>query len=695
MLRTLFAPFLLLAASLPLLGGCGGVDEPATSGSDAGVSRAADGASGEPGSERSGAAGDALRPALESAPPLEPLPTVTFADGMLQAVNLYRDARKGVMLTEKGQWLDIGAAEAPKGQTKSRALELRFEVSSAVPVSGEERGLWDPELNGPDLLVSQEGVGGEPLRVETQSSWRTVTLPLEGTDATRVFIAFEKEIDPARPTWISEPWVAFREPSRAKGAEARPRTVLLITSDTHRADHVSALDPSSPVATPYLDSLAGEGAIFTDCFAAINNTNPSHISLMTGLHPRDVKIVNNNTRLSRDADTLAERFNAQGYRCYAALSAFHLFDQLSGLGQGFHRMNAAFPTERDGAETLDLAASWLEDSGDAPVFLWIHLFDVHSPYKIHRDQKEELLSGRPSPYRKEVSLGIEPARVPDWLKNAGIRDPSFVNAMYAGEVRYLDGRLGPFMQTPRTRDAIVAFTADHGEGLGEQSTFWTHFGVLTSTVHVPLILRGPGVPPGTRVKAPTEMLDVGKTLLRMAGAEDEGFPGEDLRELFTHTPPPEPRFALAAHGLCASIESEGWLLQMFLKRAVNRSSGLVHEVGSVGFFRLSDDPHCENNVLLEHFPRAMRMRSALERWLAAAVPMGLHGASDMTREEEAKLAAMGYASGGESLMRWWAPEFTDLEWDKSPWRLAFEGDGAPELLKDALVPDFAPVKDGK
>ena len=666
--KTLTAP--LVALSLALFA-CGGGEAAGPGGGAA------------PGTGPETPQGGGLRLPLDSAPPLPKLPEATFADGKIQGINLRRDARKGVMLTDAGLQINVAApSEGAEGQ--GRPLELRFEIASAVPNDGEELGQWDPLLPGPNLLVEQVGAGGETMVEATTRSFRTVVVPLEGSGATSVSVRFEGANDPARPTWITEPWVVFREPLPG----TMPRTVLLITSDTHRADHVSGLNPGSPVSTPYLDALGAEGAVFTNCFTAINNTNPSHIALMTGIHPRDIKIVNNNTRLSRDADTLAERFRAEGYRCYAALSAFHLFDQLSGLGQGFHRMNAFFPTHRDGAETLDLAAGWLEDAGDAPVFLWVHLFDVHSPYRLHPDQKDELLAGRADPYREDADLGVRPELVPSWLKKTGVRDASFVNAMYAGEVRYLDGQLGPFLRIPRLRDSIVAFTSDHGEGLGEQSTFWTHFGVLSSTIHVPLILRGPGANAAAKVDAPVEMIDVGKTLLRMAGANDEGFPGDDVRELLHEVPPPAPRFALAAHGICASIESEGWLLQMFLKQAVNRSSGRIHKVGSLGLFRLEKDPNCEENVLLQNFPRAKRMRAALERWLEAAVATGLNGSNKLTPAEEAKLESLGYSGGDESQLRWWAPEFTDLKWDSSPWRIAFEGDGSPELLEGLLEPEF-------
>ncbi|MEM8710583.1 MAG: sulfatase [Planctomycetota bacterium] len=680
-----------LAAAL-LLFSCGGIQpEESTSGARGAVPRGGDErVSVDPMIREVSASGPAASGSI-GGDWLSPLPSARVQAGMVQGVNLKRDAHRAVMVPEKGLTIEVDAA--PLGtEDDGRPLELRFEVSSAVPNGGENRGLWNPKSSGPSLLVQEEGTSSaEPRRITTRSRWKTVVVPLAGREATTVQVRFDKKIDPARPTWVGEPWVAFQDAS--SGSAPSMPTVLLITSDTHRADHVSILNPDSPVATPHIDAVAGEGAVFTNCFTSINNTNPSHIALMTGLHPRDTKIINNTTRLSREADTLAERFRGAGYQCYAALSAFHLFDQLSGLGQGFNRMNAEFGTERSGPETLNVATRWLNDAGDAPVFLWVHLFDVHSPYKVHEGIQEELLENRPDPYREDASLDVAPSLVPSWLRKTGVRDTSFVHAMYGGEVRYLDGHLGPFFRQPRVRDAILGFTADHGEGLGEQSTFWTHFGVLTSTIHVPLILRGPGVPAGRRIDAPVEMIDLGKTLLRMADVDDQGFPGDDVRDLFEGVPASEPRFALSAHGICASIESDGWLLQMFLKAAKNRSSGRLHEVGSIGFFRLSDDPRCEENVLLENFPRAMRMRDALERWLDAAVATGLNGSNKITPEQEAKLAELGYAGGveAEAAMRWWAPEFTDLKWNANPWNLAFQGDGDPELLREHLEPDFGPL----
>ena len=82
-----------------------------------------------------------------------------------------------------------------------------------------------------------------------------------------------------------------------------PKHVVLITSDTHRADYVGFSGSDVDVRTPFLDVLAKSGVVFEDCAASANVTNPSHVALMTGTHPVQTGVVGNaisamgNTRL--------------------------------------------------------------------------------------------------------------------------------------------------------------------------------------------------------------------------------------------------------------------------------------------------------------------------------------------------------------------------------------------------------------
>ena len=210
------------------------------------------------------------------------------------------------------------------------------------------------------------------------------------------------------------------------------------------------------------------------------------MTLLTGV-PRDEDHQQPHACVS--AETLAERFREAGYRLRP--SAFHLFDDVSGLGQGFDRMSAPLRGAVDGRGTLARAGEWIHDASGSPSPVGPPLRRPHA-YELPDDQMQELMDGRPDPYRGDVDLGLAPRPLPGWLEKSELRDPEFVTALYAGEVRYLDGLLGDFLARPRVASATIAFTADHGEALGEQGIWWDHFGLVDPTLHVPLVLRGPG-----------------------------------------------------------------------------------------------------------------------------------------------------------------------------------------------------------
>ncbi len=556
-------------------------------------------------------------------------------------------ASRAGLATITGQPLDGDAAwvafDACLVSDQAGATEELIVGGLGHQVSGRWRTILQYSPDGPGGLELERGTGGSSNSALLLSSPRIV------------------EPDSAQPT------------------------VILITSDTHRADHVSTINPGSPVSTPHIDRLGSEGAVFTNCFSSINNTNPSHVALLTGVHPRDTKIINNHTRLHVSADTLAEQFRDAGYQTYATLSAFHLFDDVSGLGQGFDRMSAPLRGAVDGRGTLARAGEWIHDASGSPLFLWVHLFDAHTPYELPDEEMLTLLEGRPDPYRADSDLGLAAKRIPEWLKQSKLSDPDFVTALYAGEVRYLDGLLGDFLAQPRVAEAALAFTADHGEALGERDIWWDHFGLADPTIHVPLILRGPGIRPGARSAASVRQIDVGQTLLQMAGLEDVSFPGRDVREVLEEDPAPEPRFAMSAQGISASIELEGWLLELYLRNVQDSDSSPNRRLGEVTLFDLEADPRGANDQLLDQFERAKRMRSALLQWLEAARSTGMtYENQEVSPAVQAKLAELGYTGGLESVYRWWTPERRDAGWLESPWHIAFEGEGNPELLRDEL-----------
>jgi arylsulfatase A-like enzyme len=115
-------------------------------------------------------------------------------------------------------------------------------------------------------------------------------------------------------------------------AASRRPSILLVTLDTTRAD---AIGPDAKgVETPAFDALAARGRRFTQAYATVPETLPSHTSMMTGLYPAGHGVHENGRRLSDETPLLAERLHGAGYRTAAFVSTFTLARRF-GLARGF------------------------------------------------------------------------------------------------------------------------------------------------------------------------------------------------------------------------------------------------------------------------------------------------------------------------------------------------------------------------
>lgn len=309
----------------------------------------------------------------------------------------------------------------------------------------------------------------------------------------------------------------------ACGAPPRP-SVLLITLDTTRADHLSPYGYAS-AQTPIYDQLAAEGTVFDRAYSTAPLTIVSHSTIFTGLNPPAHGVRDNGDFVLGDEQvTLAERFLAAGYHTAAFTSAFPTQARW-GLGQGFqiyHDPLKRLPTELDWSDqrTADVvvhdAISTLSAlPEDEPAFVWVHLFDAHWPY------------APPEPYKTR-----------------------FKGAPYDGEIAFASDQVGRLLTwwDERHPDSAVLITADHGEGLGDGGERTHSFLLHDGTIRVPLILRGHGavtgqIPAGARVDDPVSHVDIAPTLLNIAGiAFDDAsiiehqnikpgmFQGRDLRQ---------------------------------------------------------------------------------------------------------------------------------------------------------------------
>ena len=418
-----------------------------------------------------------------------------------------------------------------------------------------------------------------------------------------------------------------------RGAKAPPN-VLLIGADTLRADALGAWG-RSPSITPALDTLAAESDVWLDAFSTSNATNPSFASIHTGLYVHHHGVRDLATALPAAKVTLAERLAAAAYDTYAVIAAQHVNPTRSGLGQGFAGVATAEETSA-GRLATNRALDWLQLPRTKPFFLWLHLFDPHTPHLP------------PAPFALgEGAAGVFGlAPVARWKSFRAPGLPAFrhqelaaARELYDGEVAYLDREIDRLLGFLRSRgqldDTIVVFVADHGENLENHGVSYRHAGLWDTTTHVPLMIRWPdgSRPPGRRLRGLVQTIDVYPTLLAAAGLQPSTTDGRDLRTLVERNRGDRPAvFSDQADGRGASIRTKAW-------RYFSSVGSHIVPAGPY-LYDLRRDPHELTNLALKGRREEVELRAVLERWqrdAKAAAPR-----SQLTPEEEAALRALGY-----------------------------------------------------
>lgn len=426
-------------------------------------------------------------------------------------------------------------------------------------------------------------------------------------------------------------------PKEEAGKDEERPNILLVGFDTLRADALGAWG-RQPSLTPTLDRLARESDVWLNAFTTFNVTNPSFVSILTGLYGKNHGIYDLKTPLPRSFQTLPELLSGAGYDTLAVISAHHLGDHNSGLGQGFSEITLA-EEHFAGELAVDMTMDWLSERQDPakPFFAWVHLFDPHTP---HTPPRPYALG-----YRGSGPMGLAPVR--DWLT---FREPgprAFTEAvlggeksLYDGEVAYLDRQLGRLLGWLDSRgllkNTVVAVVADHGESLGEHGIRFRHVGLHDTTTHVPLMIRWPGrEAAGRRIGGLVQTIDLFPTLLGAAGIEPPRNDGQDLREL-TGEERRGRRAVFAEHagklGLMVRTPEHKYIL----------SQGNTFLPDGPSLFDLRKDPGEVQNLAGKGLPVEKEMADLLTRWLADRRGGPKSTPRNLSPEEEARMRALGY-----------------------------------------------------
>jgi arylsulfatase A-like enzyme len=349
---------------------------------------------------------------------------------------------------------------------------------------------------------------------------------------------------------------------------AEKPNLLLITIDSLRADHLGCLGYRTDVS-PQIDRLAAQGTLFTQAIATGPRSPASFPALLASIYLSSGA----EHGIPPGAVTLAEILRQEGYATAGLCAGNPYISSYFGYSRGFDlfrdfltpgaqtrdpggrpggraplkklldrvlgknalhdpafllfagtlrgKKNVADTTKGEteypfeAGEALNRQAmAWLDGVSGRPFFLWLHYMDVHFPHLPRVARHRPLDYGRFALALAGVLFRRYsfPRRVMIDLYDDRIRDVD----------RVVDRLLVQLQARGLEESTLVALTSDHGEEFLEHGG-WGHGAKLyDELLRVPLIVKGPGLEPGTIVDQQISLIDLPPTLLDLLGIEGRG-----------------------------------------------------------------------------------------------------------------------------------------------------------------------------
>lgn len=417
-----------------------------------------------------------------------------------------------------------------------------------------------------------------------------------------------------------------------------PPSVLLVSVESLRADSLS----TKAETAPRMSELAGESVTFTHAVSSAPWTTPSLMALQTGLLPAAHGVDQHDRALSPEVDTLAGRFGEAGYHTAAITPAITLRPEF-----GFDRGFEVYDIEMYGHDLVSSPAlvsrvmQQMDEAGEAPFFIWVHLWDPHYNYVP------------PAPYDDAFRRGEKPEREDvqclKWFEDAVTpAEAEYLHGQYDGEVAYTDEYLGRLLDDLQERglaeDTIVAVVSDHGEAFLEHGWLGHTNRLDEVLVHVPMMLRWTGHLEPAEIERPVSTASLGRTLLELAGLDPKGF--GMLESL-----PLSPVESASSEGKQQPWDGRVALSETRRRGCFTSMTGadlkyvVDHRSCQEQLYDLSVDPNEQQDLaadspdLLEQ--ARVRLRQELDRVEALNIPStSLPG--DIQRDSQDRLAALGY-----------------------------------------------------
>lgn len=277
---------------------------------------------------------------------------------------------------------------------------------------------------------------------------------------------------------------------------AAPRpNILWITCEDTSPDLGCYGDPRA--RTPNLDRLAGQGARYTNAFSVYGVCAPSRSSIITGMYPASI-----GTQHMRSEGVpppyvrcFTEYLRATGYYC-----------------TNNSKTDYNFPAPLTAWDESSGRAHWRNRSGNQPFFSVFNITTTHESQIWPENSAKATAILAPEERHDPAHV-----KVPPYYPDTPLTRRDWAN--YYDLVTAMDkqaaGLLRQLENDGLAANTVVFFYGDHGRGL-PRAKRWAY----EASLHVPLIIRWPGqIKPGTVTDCIVSLMDLGPTLLSIAGVE--------------------------------------------------------------------------------------------------------------------------------------------------------------------------------
>ena len=323
-------------------------------------------------------------------------------------------------------------------------------------------------------------------------------------------------------------------------AGRKPRGVIFLVIDTLRKDHLNIYGYPRETLV-HLKKFAQEGVAFNHAISQATMTKISIPSMVTSLYPLSHTVLGFEHGLPASAKTIAEVFREEGYAT-VAYSSVPFTGKANNMHQGYdelHEVASISDSEyhsKTARHYVDRLIPWIEEHRDAPFFVFLHLFDPHSPFRPRPPydtiwgapgSKDRLAELEADMRKKEIRTGMDnmPTKA-DYLKTGNKPEEllKIYTDWYDGSIRGVDAEIGRLLEALREmgleQDTLMVWATDHGEEFWEHGRLFHGHSVYGELNQVPLVFHWPNNPEirkGVMVDQQIENIDIMPTILALAG----------------------------------------------------------------------------------------------------------------------------------------------------------------------------------